>query len=191
MRYCSKCGYPLNDDQKYCPKCGHLEPSILTEDGVTKPIDTTKLDPNPKPAPRKSAFKVLKGLDKVAYIYSLATGGFLLVYLIVSLFLYIDRHGKQDYLIANQILTIVSAAVILAQAIIYIILFIRANKEQPKNNIKWRVYLVVMILLLVEFAIAIGQLFWLQSFGLSVVSLVSMLVTIDILTATEKMVIKM
>jgi len=191
MRYCSKCGYPLNDDQKYCPKCGHLEPSILTEDGVTKPIDQTKLDPNEKPAPRKSAFRVLKGLDKVGYIYSFAIGGFLLVYLIVSLFLYIDGSGKQAYLTANIALTIISAIAILAQAVIYIILFIRTKRREQNNKVKCRVYLIAMILILIEFAIAIGQLFWLRSFGLSVVSLVSLLVSIDIIAATEKLAMQM
>jgi len=131
MRYCSKCGHSLNDDQKFCPKCGNEESQLMTDiNKPQSPLNTNKPNVNP--------FKVLKGINKFGYIYNFAVDGYVLIHLLVSLFLYIEGNNKPNYLLANQILAIISSIIILVLAVVYIAIYIRikSNKESSKTNKK-------------------------------------------------------
>lgn len=39
MKFCTKCGAPMNDDALFCPKCGTKVKEVIEEKSTTQPIE--------------------------------------------------------------------------------------------------------------------------------------------------------
>ena len=50
MKYCTKCGAPMNDDALFCPKCGTKVEEVIEEKSTTQPVEE-------KSAPKEEAPK--------------------------------------------------------------------------------------------------------------------------------------
>lgn len=52
MKYCTKCGAPMNDDALFCPKCGTKVEEVIEEKSTTQPVEEKSV-PNEE-APKTS-----------------------------------------------------------------------------------------------------------------------------------------
>jgi len=50
MKYCTKCGAPMNDDALFCPKCGTKVEEVIEEKSIAQPVEE-------KSAPKEEAPK--------------------------------------------------------------------------------------------------------------------------------------
>lgn len=53
MKYCTKCGAPMNDDALFCPKCGTKVEEVIEEKSSTQPVEEKSV-PN-EGAPKTNA----------------------------------------------------------------------------------------------------------------------------------------
>ncbi|MBR2505446.1 MAG: zinc-ribbon domain-containing protein [Bacilli bacterium] len=53
MKYCTKCGAPMNDDALFCPKCGTKVEEVIEEKSTTQPVEEKSV-PNEE-APKTNA----------------------------------------------------------------------------------------------------------------------------------------
>lgn len=189
MRYCSKCGNPLTDDQLFCPKCGNKEPFL---EGQTPVINNQENPAQPTitpPKPRISTLKALKGVDKATYIFNYMMMFILLIYFVASVFLYINRSSVKEVNLPwiNQIIAICVSALIFIETILIIVVYVIKYKkaENKKSNIV-KSYMVLMILMIVGFCLSIGQIFLIPKFGVTVLDFITLFICADAYGVFEK-----
>ena len=54
MKYCTKCGAPMNDDALFCPKCGTKVEEVIEEKSTTQPVEEKSAPKEEAPAEKEA-----------------------------------------------------------------------------------------------------------------------------------------
>jgi len=171
MRFCSKCGNKLTDDQLYCPKCGNKEPFVKNSKksswkdfepqsqatNVNYDFQSKNVAAARAANPQLMKNKSLRNLGRVTRIVSLVFGIFVFAIAIVMTVTSIGERAKDKT--TGNILNIIALALAGVQMVLSIVLTSVSYATKNWNPLIKNQFISIATMSVIAVGLTIGQYF--------------------------------